>query len=190
MPDHRLNLRPGRCDFSETRCCETQSISTSDGTPSQRCHVLSRARRRSRAQIQRAGDGLFGKLCCGTVIFRGLSVFALDLSLEWRYAGAISCGTCEAPLRGSLWTRDRRAAAKSGNPDNFRAGALRLEGYLSYPELAESIELSWNGDSGRTEKLRTTCGSQHRVARTIIPVYEAALRCVGSASGRALNTFQ
>lgn len=122
MPDHRLNLRPGRCDFSETRCCETQSISTSDGTSLQRCHVLSRARRRSRAQIQRAGDGLFGKLCCGTVIFRGLSVFALDLSLEWRYAGAISCGTCEAPLRGSLWTRDRRAAAKSGNPRQLSCG--------------------------------------------------------------------
>lgn len=38
-------------------------------------------------------------------------------------------------------------------PDNFRAGALRLAGYLSYPKLAESIELFWNGDSGRTEKL-------------------------------------
>jgi hypothetical protein len=40
-----------------------------------------------------------------------------------------------------------------GTPDNVRVGALRLAGYLSYPELAQSIESSWKDDRGRIEKL-------------------------------------
>jgi hypothetical protein len=55
---------------------------------------------------------------------------------------------------GARFGREIGELLRSPNtPDDVRAGALRLAGYLSYPELAHPIEKSWNGDLGRIGKL-------------------------------------
>lgn len=85
-------------------------------------------------------------------------------------SGALSLCIALGPGSGARWRDAQVAHAKlhfgarygreiggllrsPGTPDNLRMGALRLAGYLAYPELAEPIESSWNGDFRRIEKL-------------------------------------
>lgn len=85
-------------------------------------------------------------------------------------SGALSLCTSLEPGSGARWRDSQVEHAKlhfgarfgreigellrnPETPDSRRVGALRLAGYLAYPELAEPIELSWKGDPGRVAHL-------------------------------------